>query len=94
MFMLAPEFDGRSTRAALYLGMSALVIAIAGGAAAICLGGNLNLVLLAAAAFGIAALAFYGMTSFVFIEPANGATLSSTAAWRSLHSFPWRWQPH
>ena len=60
MFMLAPEFDGRSTRAALYLGTSALVIAIAGGAAAICLGGNLNLVLLAAAAFGIAALAFYG----------------------------------
>lgn len=60
MFMLAPDFDGRSTRAALYLGTSALVIAIAGGAAAICLGGNLNLVLLAAAAFGIAALAFYG----------------------------------
>ena len=60
MFMLAPEFDCRSTRAALYLGTSALVITIAGGATAICLGGNLNLVLLVAAAFGIAALAFYG----------------------------------
>lgn len=60
MFMLAPDFDGRSTRAAFYLGTSALVIVIAGGATAICLGGNLNLVLLAAAVFGIAALAFYG----------------------------------
>ncbi len=60
MFMLAPEFDGRSTRAVLYLGTSALVITIAGGATAICLGGNLNLVLLAAAALGFAALAFYG----------------------------------
>jgi hypothetical protein len=60
MFMLAPEFDGRSTRAVLYLGTSALVITIAGGVTAICLGGNLNLVLLAAAALGFAALAFYG----------------------------------
>lgn len=60
MFMLAPEFDGRSTRAVLYLGALALMITIGGGAAAICFGGNLNLVLLVAAVFGIAALAFYG----------------------------------
>ncbi len=60
MFMLAPEFDGRSTRAVLHLGTLALVITIAGGATAICFGGNLNLVLLAAAAFGFAALVFYG----------------------------------
>jgi hypothetical protein len=37
---------------------------IAGGATAICLGGNLNLVLLVAAAFGLAALAFYGYGVF------------------------------
>ena len=60
MFMLAPELDGRSTRAVLYLGTSALVITIAGGATAICLGGNLNLVLLAVAVLGFAALTFYG----------------------------------
>ena len=82
MFMLAPEFDGRSTRAALYLGTSALVITIAGGATAICLGGNLNLVLLAAAVFGLRrSRVLWVRHSFIFIGLANGATSSSTAAW-------------
>ncbi len=60
MFMLAPDLDGRTTRAAFYCGTAALVIAVAGGTAAACHGKNLDLVLLAAAAFGLASLAFYG----------------------------------
>lgn len=60
MFMLAPEVDRRSSRAALYLGAGALAIAVAGGAAAICLEGNLNLVLLTTGILGLAALALYG----------------------------------
>lgn len=59
MFMLAPDLDRRSTRAVFYLATSALVIAVAGGTAAIYLDENLNLILLAAAGFGLAALVFY-----------------------------------
>lgn len=61
MFMLAPDLEGRSTRAALYLATAALVIAIAGGTAAICFDKNLNFVLLAAAGPGLAALILYGL---------------------------------
>jgi hypothetical protein len=60
MFMLAPELDGPSTRAALHLGSGALALAIVGGTAAIYLALDLNLVLLAAGALGLAALALYG----------------------------------
>ncbi len=60
MFMLAPELERISTKAALYLGTAALTIAIAGGIFAILLRGDLALVLLAAAAVGLAALALYG----------------------------------
>ncbi len=61
MFMLAPDLNGRSTRAVLYLSTLALVIIVAGGTAAIYLDGSLNLVLLAAAGFGLAALILYGL---------------------------------
>jgi hypothetical protein len=61
MFMLAPELDGISTKAALHLGTAALTIAIVGGVFAILPGGgSLGLVLLLAAAIGLAALALYG----------------------------------
>lgn len=60
MFMLAPELDGRTSRASLYLGTAGLVIAIVGGTAAICHDGPLDLVLLAAGAAGLASLALYG----------------------------------
>ncbi len=61
MFMLAPDLNGRSTRAVLYLSTLALVIIVAGGTAAIYLDGSLNLVLRAAAGFGLAALILYGL---------------------------------
>jgi hypothetical protein len=60
MFMLAPELDGTSTRAALYLGTSALAIAIVGGTLAILFHGSVPVVLLAAGAIGLAALVLYG----------------------------------
>jgi len=60
MFMLAPELEGVSTRAALYLGTSALAVAIAGGTMAILLHGNSGVVLILAGAIGLAALALYG----------------------------------
>jgi hypothetical protein len=64
MFMLAPELDRASTRAALYLGVSALAVAVAGGTLAILLHGNLASVLIAAGAIGLAALALYGRDVF------------------------------
>jgi hypothetical protein len=60
MFMLAPEADRRTSRAALWLGAGALTVAIVGGTAAIAIGGSLELVLLAAFILGAAALALYG----------------------------------
>jgi hypothetical protein len=60
MFMLAPELERASTRAALYLGASALVLAIAGGTLTILLHGDLALVLIATGAIGLAALTLYG----------------------------------
>jgi hypothetical protein len=58
MFMLAPELDRPSTRAAFRLGTAALAIAI-GGAVAIVFGASVNLILLAAGAVGLTALVFY-----------------------------------
>jgi len=60
MFMLAPDLERSSTKAALYLGTAALAIAVAGGTVAIQLRGNPSLALLAAGGAGLAALAFYG----------------------------------
>jgi hypothetical protein len=60
MFMLAPELERRRTKAALYLGTAALVVAVLGGVLAVLIRGNLALVLLAAGGMGLAALALYG----------------------------------
>lgn len=60
MFMLAPELDGASTRATFWLGTSALAIAILAGTGSACSGWETPLVLVAAAAFGVAAITVYG----------------------------------
>lgn len=60
MFMLAPELDRTSTKAALSLGAAALGVAVLGGTAAILLGVEVELVLLAAGVPGLASLALYG----------------------------------
>ncbi|HLS82528.1 MAG TPA: hypothetical protein VK025_14105 [Steroidobacter sp.] len=60
MFMLAPELERRSSKAALYLGAVALTIAIAGGTLAILVRGDVALVLAAAGVLGLMALALYG----------------------------------
>ena len=59
MFMLAPELDGASTRAAFHFGSAALALAIFGGVALILLGGHLALALAAAGALGLASVAIY-----------------------------------
>jgi hypothetical protein len=60
MFMLAPEPDTATTRMTFYAGVGALVVAIVGGVAAICLDGNVSAVLLAAGGLGLAAAGLYG----------------------------------
>lgn len=60
MFMLAPELDRASSKAALYLGAVALTTVIVGGVFAILLRGNLVLVLLAALVVGLVAIVLYG----------------------------------
>ncbi|GIK97271.1 MAG: hypothetical protein BroJett029_14800 [Alphaproteobacteria bacterium] len=60
MFMLAPELNGRRTRAALYLGAGALAVAVLGGGVAIRLGVGLHQVLCLAGLLGLAATALYG----------------------------------
>lgn len=60
MFMLAPEGDTRRSRAVLYFGMVALALVILGGTAAICLGRNLDTVLVVSGLFGVCALGLYG----------------------------------
>ncbi len=59
MFMLAPELDRPSTRAALHLGTAALAIVIV-AAAATGLGGSPKFMLLTAGALGLAAFVLYG----------------------------------
>lgn len=61
MFMLAPELDGPSTRAAFYSGTAALAVAIVVGVATICAGGSsLTVVLSAAGLLGLCAIVLYG----------------------------------
>jgi hypothetical protein len=60
MFMLAPEFEGRSTRAALWLGAAALAVAIVGGVAAIAIGFGPRWALAAGGLIGLAAVGLYG----------------------------------
>lgn len=59
MFMLAPELEGRSTRAALYVGTAALTVAIIGGIAAICTTTDVILPITAAGLLGLLALTLY-----------------------------------
>ena len=61
MFMMAPELSGNSTKAALHLGTAALTISVVGGVFAILVReSSLEVVLLVAAAIGLAALVLYG----------------------------------
>jgi hypothetical protein len=60
MFMLAPELERATTKGALYLGATALGVAVAGGILIVLFEGNPSLALLAALAIGLLALALYG----------------------------------
>ncbi|MGB3489451.1 MAG: hypothetical protein WBA37_12375 [Xanthobacteraceae bacterium] len=60
MFMLAPELEGRTTRGALYVGTTALAVAIVGGMAAICTSTNVIWPIGAGGILGLLALALYG----------------------------------
>jgi hypothetical protein len=60
MFMLAPELERATTRGALYLGATALGVAVAGGILIVLFEGNPSLAFLAALAIGLLALALYG----------------------------------
>jgi hypothetical protein len=60
MFMLAPELDGASTRAALWCGVAALTLAIVGGVAAIWGGFGPWAALTVAGLLALAALGSYG----------------------------------
>lgn len=59
MFMLAPELERSSTKAALYLGVAALAVAIGGGTWAILHGANFTLMLSGSAMVGLLAVALY-----------------------------------
>jgi len=60
MFMLAPELEGWSTRAALWLGSAALTIITVGGVAAIAVGYGPDWALAAGGLLALAALSLYG----------------------------------
>lgn len=60
MFMLAPELDRASGRAALWLGTIAISVTVGGGVTAISVGGSLQAVLTLAVVPALAALALYG----------------------------------
>jgi hypothetical protein len=60
MFMLAPDLDGATSRAALYCGALALTVAIIGGLAAIFADADLSAVLIVAGLLGCVAVALYG----------------------------------
>lgn len=60
MFMLAPELNGWRTRAVFYPGTGALAVVILGGAVAIRLGFEIDLVLSLAGVLGLITAALYG----------------------------------
>jgi hypothetical protein len=60
MFMLAPEREGASTRAALHCATAALAVAVGGGVAAICIGAGLGVSLGAGGLLALLALGLYG----------------------------------
>jgi hypothetical protein len=59
MFMLAPELDGATTRGVFHFGAAALIVAIFGGALAICLNADVPTILIAAGFLGLCAFALY-----------------------------------
>ncbi len=61
MFMLSPECEGRRTQAVLWLGTTALAIAILGGLATLLFDKGVHLALLAGGVLGFAAVVLYGM---------------------------------
>lgn len=60
MFMLAPDPEGPRPRAALWLGMAALAVAIIGGTASALFAASIFPALLIGGALGVAALVLYG----------------------------------
>jgi hypothetical protein len=60
MFMLAPELEGRRTKAVFLLGTAALAVVVVGGGAAIRLGVDLRFALSLGGLLGLAALVLYG----------------------------------
>ncbi len=75
MFTLAPDLDGPSPRATFWLGTVALALAVLGGTAAACLGFDTRPALVATAACGIAALAFYGFDVVMLFRTRKRRTL-------------------
>jgi len=61
MFMLAPELNRVTTRAALYLGASSLALIIVGGATAICFRTSLTTILSIGGLLSLSALGLYGL---------------------------------
>ncbi len=60
MFMLAPELEGKTTRAALWSGAAALAVAVVGGVVAIAAGFGPRWALVAGGLLGFPAVALYG----------------------------------
>lgn len=60
MFMLAPELEGPTTRAAFYCGTAALAVAILGGFAAVCTSGDVVMIVSAAGILGSLGVGLYG----------------------------------
>lgn len=60
MFMLAPDADKPTTRIVLYTGAGGLALTVIGGITAICVDGNVDVVLLISGSLGLVAAALYG----------------------------------
>jgi hypothetical protein len=60
MFMLSPDVEERRSRITLFAGAAAIGLVVAGGLLATATGTGLDVVLLAAAALGLASVALYG----------------------------------
>ncbi|MBB6464958.1 hypothetical protein HNQ96_000805 [Aminobacter lissarensis] len=84
MFMLAPELDRRGSRAALHLGTCALLLGLPGAVVAVWIGGSRDLVLLAAAAPGLGALAFYGRDMLYLYRARKRRTIELNARMATL----------
>jgi hypothetical protein len=84
MFMLAPDIDDAQSRAGLLAGAAGVAVAVLLGSTAILASGELGIVLLLAALFGLAALAFYGRDVMVLYRSRKRRELelhTRMAAW-------------